>query len=154
MHICDAVSILGDTHAPATCFRIPPSSYGRIGAEKRKAEAERIRQKYPDRIPVSGNVPFSRVENYSVMMEQDSLSQSYGSRADASSSQVICEKAEKSDIPTIDKKKYLVPAVRLIVYTRYIRLMLLPGLDSGTVCLCDQVGAPPFLHQTLRAKRC
>ena len=25
--------------------------------------------------------------------------------------QVICEKAEKSDIPTIDKKKYLVPAV-------------------------------------------
>lgn len=43
--------------------------------DKRKAEAERIRQKYPDRIPV------------------------------------ICEKAEKSDIPTIDKKKYLVPAV-------------------------------------------
>lgn len=26
--------------------------------------------------------------------------------------QVICEKVEKSDIPTIDKKKYLVPAVR------------------------------------------
>lgn len=25
--------------------------------------------------------------------------------------QVICEKVEKSDIPTIDKKKYLVPAV-------------------------------------------
>ncbi|RKP05965.1 autophagy protein Atg8 ubiquitin like protein [Thamnocephalis sphaerospora] len=42
--------------------------------EKRKAEAERIRQKYPDRIPV------------------------------------ICEKAERSDIATIDKKKYLVPA--------------------------------------------
>jgi GABA(A) receptor-associated protein len=42
--------------------------------EKRKAEADRIRLKYPDRIPV------------------------------------ICEKAEKSDIPDIDKKKYLVPA--------------------------------------------
>ncbi|SGY39823.1 BQ5605_C003g02282 [Microbotryum silenes-dioicae] len=42
--------------------------------EKRKAEAERIRQKYPDRIPV------------------------------------ICEKADKTDIPAIDKKKYLVPA--------------------------------------------
>ncbi|KAK9446385.1 autophagy protein Atg8 ubiquitin like-domain-containing protein [Limtongia smithiae] len=42
--------------------------------EKRKAEAERIRQKYSDRIPV------------------------------------ICEKVEKSDIATIDKKKYLVPA--------------------------------------------
>lgn len=48
--------------------------------DKRKAEAERIRQKYPDRIPV------------------------------------ICEKAEKSDIPTIDKKKYLVPAVSVLLY--------------------------------------
>ncbi|CAM9951450.1 unnamed protein product [Ectocarpus fasciculatus] len=42
--------------------------------DKRKSEAERIRAKYPDRIPV------------------------------------ICEKADRSDIPDIDKKKYLVPA--------------------------------------------
>jgi GABA(A) receptor-associated protein len=42
--------------------------------EKRQAEAARIREKYPDRIPV------------------------------------IVEKTEKSDIPDIDKKKYLVPA--------------------------------------------
>ncbi|CAN6454883.1 unnamed protein product [Victoria cruziana] len=42
--------------------------------EKRQAEAARIREKYPDRIPV------------------------------------IVEKADKSDIPDIDKKKYLVPA--------------------------------------------
>jgi len=42
--------------------------------EKRQAEAARIRDKYPDRIPV------------------------------------IVEKAEKSDILDIDKKKYLVPA--------------------------------------------
>ncbi|TYH58765.1 hypothetical protein ES332_D08G176900v1 [Gossypium tomentosum] len=41
---------------------------------KRRAEAARIRGKYPDRIPV------------------------------------IVEKAERSDIPNIDKKKYLVPA--------------------------------------------
>ncbi|KAI3719208.1 hypothetical protein L6452_20103 [Arctium lappa] len=41
---------------------------------KRHAEASRIREKYPDRIPV------------------------------------IVERAEKSDIPNIDKKKYLVPA--------------------------------------------
>ncbi|KAF3453451.1 hypothetical protein FNV43_RR03891 [Rhamnella rubrinervis] len=40
----------------------------------RQAEAARIREKYPDRIPV------------------------------------IVEKAERSDIPDIDKKKYLVPA--------------------------------------------
>ncbi|KAK1400647.1 Autophagy-related protein 8f [Heracleum sosnowskyi] len=42
--------------------------------EKRRAESGRIREKYPDRIPV------------------------------------IVEKSEKSDIPNIDKKKYLVPA--------------------------------------------
>ncbi|KAG6489606.1 hypothetical protein ZIOFF_050886 [Zingiber officinale] len=42
--------------------------------ERRLAEASRIREKYPDRIPV------------------------------------IVEKAERSDIPDIDKKKYLVPA--------------------------------------------
>mmetsp|Transcript_40121 Transcript_40121/g.55742 ORF Transcript_40121/g.55742 Transcript_40121/m.55742 type:complete len:119 (-) Transcript_40121:142-498(-) len=41
--------------------------------EKRKAESQRIRDKYPDRIPV------------------------------------IVEKAKKSDISDIDKKKYLVP---------------------------------------------
>uniref|UniRef100_A0A1J3D664 Autophagy-related protein n=1 Tax=Noccaea caerulescens TaxID=107243 RepID=A0A1J3D664_NOCCA len=43
-------------------------------SEKRKAEALRIREKYPDRVPV------------------------------------IVEKAEQSDVPNIDKKKYLVPA--------------------------------------------
>ncbi|CAO2206599.1 unnamed protein product, partial [Urochloa humidicola] len=42
--------------------------------EKRQSEANRIREKYPNRIPV------------------------------------IVEKAERSDIPDIDKKKYLVPA--------------------------------------------
>lgn len=42
--------------------------------EKRCAEAARIREKYPDRIPL------------------------------------IVEKAERSDIPNIDKKKFLVPA--------------------------------------------
>eukprot|EP00286_Rhodomonas_abbreviata_P003859 CAMPEP_0181347776 /NCGR_PEP_ID=MMETSP1101-20121128/34057_1 /TAXON_ID=46948 /ORGANISM="Rhodomonas abbreviata, Strain Caron Lab Isolate" /LENGTH=111 /DNA_ID=CAMNT_0023460009 /DNA_START=422 /DNA_END=757 /DNA_ORIENTATION=+ len=42
-------------------------------SERRKAEAQRMREKYPDRIPV------------------------------------IVEKATGSDIPDIDKKKYLVP---------------------------------------------
>ncbi|KAL2483950.1 Autophagy-related protein [Forsythia ovata] len=42
--------------------------------ERRQAESTRIREKYPDRIPV------------------------------------IVEKAERSDVPNIDKKKYLVPA--------------------------------------------
>ncbi|GES78331.1 autophagy-like protein 8 [Rhizophagus clarus] len=55
--------------------------------DKRKAEAERIRQKYPDRIPV------------------------------------ICEKVEKSDIATIDKKKYLVPADLTVVLPPTAALM-------------------------------
>ncbi|KAF8969858.1 IDI-7 [Flammula alnicola] len=54
--------------------------------EKRKAEAERIRQKYPDRIPV------------------------------------ICEKADRTDIPTIDKKKYLVHPPIVYVIRKRIKL--------------------------------
>ena len=42
--------------------------------ERRQIESSRIREKYPDRIPV------------------------------------IVERAERSDVPNIDKKKYLVPA--------------------------------------------
>ena len=63
-------------------------------AEKRKAEAERIRQKYPDRIPV----------RLFVWNGGDGDGLIYRG-------QVICEKADKTDIPTIDKKKYLVPSV-------------------------------------------
>lgn len=61
--------------------------------EKRQAEAQRIREKYPDRIPV------------------------------------IVEKAEKSDISDIDKKKYLVPAdltVGQFVYVIRKRIKLSP----------------------------
>ncbi|KAK3253313.1 Autophagy-related protein 8d [Cymbomonas tetramitiformis] len=61
--------------------------------EKRQGEAQRIREKYPDRIPV------------------------------------IVEKSEKSDIPDIDKKKYLVPAdltVGQFVYVIRKRIKLGP----------------------------
>ncbi|XP_057518923.1 autophagy-related protein 8f-like [Amaranthus tricolor] len=61
--------------------------------EQRRAEAARIREKYPDRIPV------------------------------------IVEKAESSDIPSIDKKKYLVPAdltVGQFVYVIRKRIKLSP----------------------------
>ncbi|KAE8990985.1 hypothetical protein PR001_g21352 [Phytophthora rubi] len=61
--------------------------------EKRQAEAQRIRFKYSDRIPV------------------------------------ICEKADRSDIPDIDKKKYLVPAdltVGQFVYVIRKRIKLSP----------------------------
>ncbi|KAJ8442317.1 hypothetical protein Cgig2_011240 [Carnegiea gigantea] len=61
--------------------------------EKRQAEAVRIREKFPDRIPV------------------------------------IVEKAERTDIPDIDKKKYLVPAdltVGQFVYVIRKRVNLSP----------------------------
>uniref|UniRef100_A0A061RNH4 Autophagy-related protein n=1 Tax=Tetraselmis sp. GSL018 TaxID=582737 RepID=A0A061RNH4_9CHLO len=61
--------------------------------EKRQAEAARIREKYPERVPV------------------------------------IVEKAGKSDIPDIDKKKYLVPAdltVGQFVYVIRKRIRLSP----------------------------
>lgn len=61
--------------------------------EKRKAEAGRIKEKYPDRIPV------------------------------------IVEKTDKSDIPLIDKKKYLVPSdltVGQFVYVIRKRIKLSP----------------------------
>lgn len=60
---------------------------------KRSAEAKRIREKYPDRIPV------------------------------------IVERAEKSDIEEIDKKKYLVPedlTVGQFVYVIRKRIKLSP----------------------------
>ncbi|BFZ61072.1 ubiquitin-like protein atg8 [Saitoella coloradoensis] len=75
--------------------------------EKRKAEAERIRQKYVDRIPV------------------------------------ICEKVEKSDIATIDKKKYLVPAdltVGQFVYVIRKRIKLSP--EKAIFIFVDEVLPP------------
>ncbi|KKK13897.1 hypothetical protein ARAM_004214 [Aspergillus rambellii] len=75
--------------------------------EKRKAEAERIRQKYADRIPV------------------------------------ICEKVEKSDIATIDKKKYLVPADLTVGQFMYVirkRIKLSP--EKAIFIFVDEVLPP------------
>lgn len=50
-------------------------------------------------------------------------------RAPFSASQVICEKADRSDIPDIDKKKYLVPAdltVGQFIYVIRKRIKLPP----------------------------
>lgn len=61
--------------------------------EQRIEESQRIRQQYPDRVPV------------------------------------ICEKAEKTDIPNISKKKYLVPGdltVGQFVYVIRKRIKLSP----------------------------
>jgi len=75
------------------CYSAMPGFKTEHPLERRKSEAERIRAKYPDRIPV------------------------------------ICEKADRSDIPDIDKKKYLVPAdltVGQFIYVIRKRIKLPP----------------------------
>jgi GABA(A) receptor-associated protein len=76
-------------------------------SEKRKSEAERIRAKYPDRVPV------------------------------------ICEKADRSDIPDIDKKKYLVPADLTVGQFHYVirkRIKLAP--EKALFLFCNN-SIPP-----------
>ena len=76
--------------------KLPPPS-----PDKRKSEAERIRIKYPDRVPV------------------------------------ICEKADRSDIPDIDKKKYLVPADLTVGQFQYVirkRIKLAPEKALFVFC--------------------
>ncbi|KAL5678002.1 hypothetical protein ACJX0J_014133, partial [Zea mays] len=71
----------------------PLSKWSTTSVEKRQSESARIRDKYPDRIPV------------------------------------IVEKAGKTDVPEIDKKKYLVPAdltVGQFVYVVRKRIKLSP----------------------------
>jgi hypothetical protein len=70
------------------------------------------------------------------------LSQSHVATA-ANSSQVICEKVEKSDIATIDKKKYLVPAdltVGQFVYVIRKRIKLSP--EKAIFIFVDEVLPP------------
>ncbi|KAF9687709.1 hypothetical protein SADUNF_Sadunf02G0121200 [Salix dunnii] len=77
--------------------------------EKRRAEAARIREKYPDRIPVVGlalilygfDMGFWGLDTWCLICMLNDI---------VFSNRVIVEKAERSDIPNIDKKKYLVPA--------------------------------------------
>ncbi|KAI4753402.1 hypothetical protein E4T51_13455 [Aureobasidium sp. EXF-12344] len=96
--------------------------------EKRKAEAERIRQKYTDRIPVSLYAAFVAT---------------LGLHTDVVATQVICEKVEKSDIATIDKKKYLVPSdltVGQFVYVIRKRIKLSP--EKAIFIFVDEVLPP------------
>ena len=81
--------------------------------EKRKSEAERIRAKYPDRVPV------------------------------------ICEKADRSDIPDIDKKKYLVPADLTVGQFHYVirkRIQLAP--EKALFLFCSNTIPPNGEWQT------
>jgi GABA(A) receptor-associated protein len=90
----------------------------------RKAEAERIRAKYTDRIPVT--------LHYFIALLIPLIH-----------AQVICEKVEKSEIATIDKKKYLVPAdltVGQFVYVIRKRIKLSP--EKAIFIFVDEVLPP------------
>jgi GABA(A) receptor-associated protein len=107
--------------------------------EKRKAEAERIRQKYADRIPVS----HSRRRRGRPALESDARPATFCTAWLTTSPQVICEKVEKSDIATIDKKKYLVPAdltVGQFVYVIRKRIKLSP--EKAIFIFVDEVLPP------------
>ena len=81
--------------------------------EKRQAEALRIREKYPDRIPV------------------------------------IVEKAGRSDIPDIDKKKYLVPGdltAGQFVYVIRKRIKLSP---EKAIFIFVKAGLPRASHHNM-----
>ena len=71
-----------------------------VHAEKRQAEAARIRDKYPDRIPVSMHPSPCPWCGMSCPSEGINIL-----KFTFCALQVIVEKAEKSDIPDIDKKK-------------------------------------------------
>ena len=123
--------------------------------EKRKAEAERIRQKYSDRIPVrcppvAGGEPACSTalgearRSRSARLTASAINPPLPHRiADTLSFQVICEKVEKSDIATIDKKKYLVPAdltVGQFVYVIRKRIKLSP--EKAIFIFVDEVLPP------------
>ncbi|CEQ43153.1 SPOSA6832_05058 [Sporobolomyces salmonicolor] len=116
--------------------------------EKRKAEAERIRQKYPDRIPVRPRRdlgPHARLPRASERERWRPLRrlQLALTRPLFAARQVICEKADKTDIPAIDKKKYLVPAdltVGQFVYVIRKRIKLAP--EKAIFIFVDEVLPP------------
>ena len=97
------ISILIVVAETSLLFLLSPS----FRTEKRKSEAERIRAKYPDRVPV------------------------------------ICEKADRSDIPDIDKKKYLVPADLTVGQFHYVirkRIQLAP--EKALFLFCSNTIPP------------
>lgn len=112
-HYVSAQSSLHYLHLPHDIINslaridIHANSLSHITAEKRKSEAERIRAKYPDRVPV------------------------------------ICEKADRSDIPDIDKKKYLVPADLTVGQFHYVirkRIQLAP--EKALFLFCSNTIPP------------
>ncbi|XP_010057917.2 autophagy-related protein 8B isoform X1 [Eucalyptus grandis] len=90
--------------------------------EMRRAEAARIREKYPDRIPV-------RIFLTSLEMLTPFIGFAYDTMLIVYAMQVIVERADRSNISDIDKRKYLVPAditAGQLVYVVRKRIKLSP----------------------------
>lgn len=102
--------------------------------EKRKAEAERIVSINQMRSSALIIYDFHTIQNLTGSLQR----QKYVDRIP-----VICEKVEKSDIATIDKKKYLVPAdltVGQFVYVIRKRIKLSP--EKAIFIFVDEVLPP------------
>lgn len=79
---------------------LSPFFGGFVMAERRQIESSRIRDKYPDRIPVMFLLTFVCLY-FSVYVLLCSFNNSKYML------QVIVERAERSDVPNIDKKKWV-----------------------------------------------
>jgi GABA(A) receptor-associated protein len=108
----------------------PPFDDVAFCAAKRRAEAQRIREKFTDRIPVrSGSAQLFR-RLFSPWYRTQ--------RASAAVLQVIVEKAPRSDIPDIDKKKCVL--IRPVVQVCAVR---------GLQAVYSRVPTPPVLCRYL-----
>lgn len=96
-----------------------------VMSERRQAEASRIREKYPDRVPVR---VFTCSVHYCISEYTPRISPFNRECA----LQVIVEKAENSDVPVIDKKKSVtssLAAYELLVLDMFSFLDLEPSLS-------------------------
>lgn len=86
--------------------------------ERRQAEAARIREKYPDRIPVWNLFLTSKVLSISYIMCLNFVVHYFPDAI-----QVIVEKAERSDIPDIDKKKLVYILIIISLYPYFMKFV-------------------------------
>ena len=126
--MCRACIATGGSPAPLAESDGTWPSRALLLAEKRQAEAARIRDKYPDRIPVRLRVLGRWIDRASL------FGPSLRHSRTCPRAQVIVEKADKSDIPDIDKKKC--------------------GRVPVTSIICVWVAPPPPLGTFRRRPRC
>eukprot|EP00618_Florenciella_parvula_P026165 CAMPEP_0119483594 /NCGR_PEP_ID=MMETSP1344-20130328/10933_1 /TAXON_ID=236787 /ORGANISM="Florenciella parvula, Strain CCMP2471" /LENGTH=179 /DNA_ID=CAMNT_0007518099 /DNA_START=8 /DNA_END=545 /DNA_ORIENTATION=+ len=145
--------------------------------DRRKSEAERIRSKYPDRIPVSPPskppLRFARVATAAtvaaarlvrpslaivraVTFSHPSPSCALPRSARRRHLVTFClgdlEKADKSDIPDIDKKKYLVPADLTVGQFMYVPAGFAVAAVAAAAAAAANDPSPPGARYVIRKR--